>query len=107
MEIYRVQEVKMSDSGGDSIKLQPLREYERQSSDQAGLIEQVRHFFEMEMSSPKALEVVDFDALIIINSSGAEIAHFSVPDFWIREWKDVAPAAVNTHLTEGESASPT
>ena len=90
MGVYRVREVKIIDSGDNGIKLKPLREYERQSSDQAGLIEQVRHFFEMEMSSPKALEVVDFDALIILDPNGAEIARFSVSDFWKREWEDVA-----------------
>jgi hypothetical protein len=40
-----VQEVKIIDAGDDGIKLKPLREYERQSSDQAALIEQVRRFF--------------------------------------------------------------
>ena len=99
MEVYRVREVKIIDAGDDGIKLKPLREYERQSSDQAGLIEQVRHFFEMEMSSPKALQVVDFDALIIIDSNEAEIARFSVSDFWKREWNDVASGDANTDRT--------
>jgi hypothetical protein len=99
MEVYRVQEVKIIDAGDDGIKLKPLREYERQSSDQAALIEQVRRFFEMEMSGPKALQMVDFDALIIINSTGVEIARFSVPDFWMREWNDVASGAENAHRT--------
>jgi len=89
MEVYRVREVKLIDTGGEGIKLEPLREYERQSSDQAGLIEQVRHFFEMEMSSPKAPQTVDFDAIVIVNSKGLEIARFSVSDFWKREWNDV------------------
>jgi len=97
MEVYRVREVKIIDAGDGGIKLKPLREYERQSSDQAGLIEQVKHFFEMEMSSPKALQVVDFDALIIVDSSGAEIARFSVPEFWIREWNDVDSGAAIAH----------
>jgi hypothetical protein len=93
MEIYRVREVKIIDAGDDGISLKPLREYERQSTDRAALIEQVRHFFEMEMSSPNALQIVDFDALIIIDSNGAEIARFSVSDFWKREWNDVASGA--------------
>ena len=90
MEVYRVREVKIIDTGDDGIKLKPLREYERQSSDQAGIIEQVRHFFEMEMSSPKAPQTVDFDAIVIVDSNGVEIARFSVSDFWNREWNDVA-----------------
>ncbi len=93
MEVYHVREVKMIDSGGDGIKLKPLREYERQSSDQAGIIEQVRHFFEMEMSSPKALETVDFDAVLVLDSRGVEIARFSVSDFWMWEWNKVACGA--------------
>ncbi|HEY8006090.1 MAG TPA: hypothetical protein VIE66_04640 [Methylocella sp.] len=93
MGVYRVREVKIIDSGDDGIKLKSLREYERQSSDQAELIEQVRHFFEMEMSSPKALQIVDFDAVIIIDSNEVEIARFSVSDFWYREWNDVASGA--------------
>ena len=99
MEVYRVREVKIIDAGDDGIKLKPLREYERQSSDRAGLVEQVHHFFEMEMSSPKALEIVDFDALIVIDSNGAEIARFSVSDFWKREWNDVNSGAENTNRT--------
>jgi hypothetical protein len=95
MEVYRVREVKIIDTGDAGIKLKPLREYDRQSSDRAGLIEQVRHFFEMELSSPKALEIVDYDALIIVDSTGAEIARFSVSDFWNQEWNDVASGAEN------------
>ncbi len=98
METYRVREVKIIDAGGGGIKLKPLREYERQSSDQAGLIEQVRHFFEMEMSSPKALDVVDFDAVVIVDQSGAEVARFSVADFWRQEWNAVA--------ANGDAAAP-
>src|SRR5664279_2240029 len=51
----------------EGIKLKPLREYERQSTDQAGIIAQVRRFFEMEMTTPKAQQTVYFDALIIID----------------------------------------
>jgi hypothetical protein len=43
----------------------------------------------MEMSSPKAPQTVDFDAIVIVNSKGLEIARFSVSDFWKREWNDV------------------
>ena len=90
MEVYRVREVKIIDTGDEGIKLKPLREYERQSSDQAGIIAQVRHFFEMEMSSPKAPQTVDFDAVDIVHANGDEIARFSVSDFWQQEWNDVA-----------------
>jgi hypothetical protein len=96
MEVYRVREVKIIDTGDEGIKLKPLREYERQSSDQAGIIEQVRHFYEMEMSSPKAPETVDFDAIDIVDANGEEIACFSVSDFWQREWNDVEFGA-NAH----------
>jgi len=88
MAIYHLREVKIeeTDQGGTAEK--PLREYERQSSDQAGMIAQVRHFFEMELSGPKALQTVDFDAIIVIDTDGVEIARFSVSDFWRSEWRD-------------------
>jgi hypothetical protein len=108
MEVYRVREVKIIDTGNDGIKLKPLREYERQSSDQAGIIEQVRHFFEMELSSPKAPQTIDFDAIIIVDANGAEIARFSVSDFWMREWNDVAFGADKLPPPlKAKSASPT
>jgi hypothetical protein len=108
MEVYRVQEVKIIDAGDHGVKLKPLREYERQSSGQAGVIEQVRHFFEMELSSPKAPLTVDFDALIIMDANGVEIARFSVSDFWKRQWNDVAFGAEKwPPALESKSASPT
>lgn len=67
-----------------------LREYERPAADKTEVVEQVRRFFEIEMSSPKALQTVDFDAIVVIDPEGREIARFSVSDFWIREWNDVA-----------------
>jgi hypothetical protein len=99
VEVYRVREVKFIWLGDNGVKLQTLREYERLSSDQAGLIEQVRHFFEMEMASPKALKTVDYDALIIVDSSGEEIARFSVSEFWNRMWNDVSPETASAHRT--------
>ena len=81
MEVYRVREVKIIDTGDEGIKLKPLREYERQSSDQAGIIEQVRHFFEMEMSSPKAPETVDFDAIEIVMRMGKRSLVLAFPTF--------------------------
>ncbi len=81
MEIYRVREVKIIETGDDGVKLKPLREFERESSDQASVIGQVRHFFEMEMSSPKAPQTVDFDALVIVDSRGWRLLALAFPTF--------------------------
>jgi hypothetical protein len=88
MAIYRVREVKIIETGPGGTTEKSLREYERQSSDRAGMIAQVGHFFEMELSGPKALQTVDFDAIIIIDAGGVEVARFSVSEFWCSEWRD-------------------
>jgi hypothetical protein len=90
MDLYRVREVRFIDTGDGAIKLKPLREYKQHAFTQAAIIEEVRRFFEMELSSHKALQTVDFDAIVVIDAEGAEIARFSVPDFWKKEWEDVA-----------------
>ena len=82
MEAYRVQEVKLLESGGVAKR---LREYELPASDPAAATQLIRHFFEMEMMSPRAPLTIDFDALLITDSRGEEIARFSVADFWKRE----------------------
>jgi hypothetical protein len=90
MDLYRVREVKLIDRADGGVLLKPLREYEQHAFTQSAIIEEVRRFFEMEMSSPKALQTVDFDAIVIVDAAGAEIARFSVSDFWKKEWEDVA-----------------
>ncbi len=91
MQAFRVKEIKVVDAGGlAGPATKTLREYERWSVDKREVVEQVRRFFEIEMSSPKALQTVDFDAIVVVDEDGAEIARFSVSDFWIREWRDVA-----------------
>ncbi len=91
MQPYRVKEIKIVDADGlAGPEMRTLREYERPSADRGEVIEQVRRFFEIEMSSPKASQTVDFDAIVVIDPEGMEIARFSVPDFWIREWRAVA-----------------
>jgi hypothetical protein len=93
MPIYRVREVKFIETEGGHVKLKPLREYERESSDAASVIAEVSRFFEMELSSPKALDVVDFDEVIVLDEKGAVIARFGVADFWEKEWNAVAARA--------------
>ncbi|MGJ0395269.1 MAG: hypothetical protein ACR65U_03430 [Methylocystis sp.] len=90
MPTYRIREVKFIETEGGHVKLKPLREYERESSDAASVIAEVSHFFEMELSSPKALDVVDFDEVIILDDKGAIVARFGVADFWVQEWNAVA-----------------
>lgn len=91
MQPYRVKEIKIVEAEGVAgPEMKTLREYERPSADRGEVIEQVRRFFEIEMSSPKASQTVDFDAIVVIDPDGIEIARFSVPDFWISEWRAVA-----------------
>ena len=90
MDLYRVRELKFIDTGEGIFVLKPLREYEQHAFNRAAIIEEVRRFFEMEMSSPKALQTVDFDAIIVVDATGAEIARFGVSEFWKKEWEDVA-----------------
>jgi hypothetical protein len=107
MDLYRVREVKFIDAGEGGITLKALREYEQHAFTQAAIIEEVRRFFEMEMSSPKALQTVDFDAIIIVDANGAEIARFGVSAFWQKEWEDVAfGPSVETGL-RAKSSPPT
>lgn len=91
MQPYRVREIKIVEAGGlVPAETKTLREYERPAADKTEVIEQVRRFFEIEMSSPKAIQTVDFDAIVVVDPSGAEVARFSVQDFWIREWNEAA-----------------
>jgi hypothetical protein len=60
----------------------------------------VSRFFKMELSSPKALDVVDFDEVIVLDEKGAVIARFGVADFWAREWNAVAARAAPKKLTD-------
>jgi hypothetical protein len=90
MDLYRVREVRLIETGDGGFKLKPLREYEQHAFTQAAIIEEVRRFFEMELSSPNALRTVDFDAIVIVDAAGTEIARFGVSDFWKKEWEDVA-----------------
>ncbi|GLI95584.1 hypothetical protein [Methylocystis echinoides] len=88
MPAYQIREIKIIEGGNDRSTLRSLREYERQSTDNVSIIAEVRHFFEMELSNPKALQTVDFDAIIVTATGGVEIARFSVSDFWCREWRE-------------------
>ena len=56
MAVFRIREVKFIETEGGHVKLKPLREYEREASDAASVIAEVSHFFELELSSPKALD---------------------------------------------------
>lgn len=85
MAIYRVREVKILEVEGCVEKVTPLREYELDSADARAAAEEVRHFFEVEILSLKAPQKIDFDALIVVDSSGIEVARFRVSDVWKRE----------------------
>jgi hypothetical protein len=104
MEPYRVREISITQRGDAPSETKILREYERPSADKAEVIEQVRRFFEIELSSPKALQTVDFDAIVVVDPRGAEIARFSVADFWMREWKDVAEGVGDRGRAVGSAA---
>jgi hypothetical protein len=90
MAVFRIREVKFIETEGGHVKLKALREYEREAFDAASVIAEVSHFFELELSSPKALDVVDFDEVIILDEKGGIVARFGVADFWVQEWNAVA-----------------
>jgi hypothetical protein len=85
MAIYRVQEVKILEVEGCVEKVTPLRQYELDSADAPAAAEEVRHFFEVEILSLKAPQKIDFDALVVVDSKGIEVARFTVSDVWKRQ----------------------
>jgi hypothetical protein len=97
MGAYRIREVRISDQANGSATVETLREYERDSDSERAIVEQVRHFFELEMLSPKAPQTIDFDALIVVDSRGNEIARFNVSDVWRREADAVNSGKLYTH----------
>ena len=97
MGTYRVREIEIIDAGDGAEKVKPLREYELESTDERAAIEKVRHFLELEILGPKALEAIDFGALVIIDSSDVEIARFRVSDVWEREAGTVNSGKTYSH----------
>ena len=97
MGAYRIREVRISDQADGSTRVETLREYERDSDSERAIVEQVRHFFELEMLSPKAPQTIDFDALIVVDSCGNEITRFNVSDVWSREADAVNSGKFYTH----------
>ncbi len=85
MAVYRVREVKILDVEGCVEKVTPLREYELDSADSRAAAEEIRHFLEVEILSLKAPQKIDFDALLVLDSNGAEVARFRVSDVWMRQ----------------------
>jgi hypothetical protein len=97
MAIYRVQEVKILELDGGVEKISPLREYELDSADARAAAEEVRHFFEVEILSLKAPQKIDFDALVVLDSRGVEVARFRVSDVWKREADAVDTGKIYSH----------
>ena len=85
MATYRVREVRILELDGGVEKIAPLREYELDSADSRAAAEEVRHFFEVEILSLKAPQRVDFDALVVVDLKGIEVARFTVSDVWKRQ----------------------
>ena len=97
MGAYPIREVRILDQADGSAQVEPLREYERDLDSERAIIEQVRHFFELEMLSPKAPQTIDFDALIVVDLCGREVARFTVSDVWRREAEAVNSGESYTH----------
>jgi hypothetical protein len=85
MATYRVREVRILELDGGVEKITPLREYELDSADACAAAEEIRHFFEVEILSLKAPQKIDFDALLVLDSNGIEVARFTVSDVWKRQ----------------------
>jgi len=97
MGAYRIREVRTVEQAEGSAKLQILREYERDSDSERAIVEQARHFFELAMLSPEAPQTIDFDALIVVDAGGGEVARFNVSDVWRREAEAVNSGKSYTH----------
>lgn len=94
MATYRVREVRIGERDGGAENVTRLREYELEAADARTAAEEVRHFFEVEILNLKSPQKIDFDALVVVDPNGAEIARFRVADVWKRE-----ADAVNTGRT--------
>jgi hypothetical protein len=97
MPLFRVREVRLLEVEGCVEKVTPLREYELDSADARAAAEEVRHFFEVEILSLKAPQKIDFDALLVVDSSGNEVARFRVSDVWKREADAVDTGKTYSH----------
>ena len=97
MTIYRVREVRILEIDGGVEKITPLREYELDSASEPAAVEEVRHFFEVEILSLKAPQKIDFDALVVVDSRGVEVARFRVSDVWKREADAVDTGKTYSH----------
>lgn len=85
MATFRVREVRILELEGGVEKINPLREYELDSADSCAAAEEIRHFFEVEIMSLKVPQKIDFDALLVLDSNGVEVARFTVSDVWKRQ----------------------
>lgn len=74
-----------------------MREYELVAHSDSAAIEEVRHFFEVEILSLKAPQKIDFDALIILDVQGSKIAQFKLSDVWRREADAVNSGKIYPH----------
>jgi hypothetical protein len=97
MAIYRVREVRILELDGGAEKTTPLREYELDSANERAAVEEVRHFFEVEILSLKAPQKIDFDALVVLDSRGVEVARFRVSDVWKRQADAVDSGKIYSH----------
>ncbi len=97
MAIYRVREVRILEVEGCVEKVTPLREYELDSADARAAAEEVRHFFEVEILSLRTPQKIDFDALLVVDSNGVEVARFTVTDVWKREADAVDTGKTYSH----------
>jgi hypothetical protein len=97
MAIYRVREVRIAELDGGGENVTRLREYELESVDARAATEEVRHFFEVEIPNLKAPQKIDFDALVVVDGNGAEVARFKVADVWRREADAVNTGKTYTH----------
>ncbi len=85
MANHRVREIEIIRADDEAEQIKSLREYELEAADEHAAIEEVRHSFEVEIVNLKTPQTIDFDALVLLDSSGVEIARFRVSDVWKRE----------------------
>lgn len=72
------------------------------SADEPAAIEEVRHSFKVEIVNLKTPQMIDFDAVLGLDSSGVEIARFRVSDVCKREVDAVNSGTRSCHWSKSE-----
>jgi hypothetical protein len=97
MALFRIREVKFRQGDDQGVNVTALREYELDSAGASAVVEEVRRFLEIEILSLRAPQKIDFDALLVLDAKGVEVARFLVSDVWKRQADAVESGKTYAH----------